>query len=326
MVHAADPSIPLDSPNQELAIFGVTMKIGKEHQVLEDVFFKPLEDALNGKTPVENVTFNPKSLLPSSLDGWHYEGSLTTHHDAYNQDNADWFVFDQSIEVSQRQFDLFEQYLETTGHHHNNHKPEPIRTAHFNDFILGTDASDILRGTDGEDKIYGKRGWDTLQGRGGNDYLDGNAGNDQLFGGNGEDYLVGAAGSDVLFGGEGNDTLVGVNPYGNTPGEAEVDTIIGSLGSAGDDIIVLGDGDTVFYAYQTGFQDRAIIQKFDNTGHTQDKIQLTGSASDYKLTAWGSDTRLYYTGGAGDNSLIAIVQGIDANSLNLSDSTNFIYV
>lgn len=327
MVHVINPDLAASHPNQEVVVFGVTMVVGKHNQVLQDTFFDPL--ATNA--PIKVDTFNPKTLLPSSLDGWHYEGSLTTNHDKPNEDNVDWFVFDKPIEVSSAQLDAFVQYLknrpldEQHGHPDSNAHPlEPIQPwTKINDFIMGTGASEALQGTSGDDKIYGDAGWDTLQGHKGNDYLDGNAGNDQLFGGNG---------NDTLFGGGNFDSLTGVNNNSSTPGKGEVDLLVGSqIGlssnqiSPGSDKLILGDSKNVYYVGE-GSADYAMITNFDNSGNYQDVIQLHGNANMYKLELGsnGKDTEIYLKQ-PGPNELIGIIEGIKPSELNLFAPNDFQY-
>ena len=102
------------------------------------------------------------------------------------------------------------------------------------------------------------------------------------------DILNGGAGNDRLNGGAGNDTLSGADFDSATPGAGEVDIL---NGGAGNDTFVLGDANASYYSYgiNTNILDVAIIEDFNPS---EDKIQLHGSPSDYRLRAFGSNTVL----------------------------------
>jgi Ca2+-binding RTX toxin-like protein len=128
--------------------------------------------------------------------------------------------------------------------------------------------------------LYGGEGNDTLIGGNYNDTLNGGNGNDFLNGGSGNDIMSGDRGSDTLVGGSGNDTI---NGYGSTlTNDSQYDWLTGGQGL---DIFVLGETGKVFYD-ETG-DGYAVIQDFDpRSGDFDvefDRIQLSGSASQYKL-------------------------------------------
>jgi len=181
--------------------------------------------------------------------------------------------------------------------------------------IEGSNRNDFLTGTIGNDTIFGKDGNDTIRG---------DRGNDSLLGENGNDSLIGGRGNDTLVGGVGNDTLIGV---GSNFGAGELDVFIASQGTSGSDTIVLGDGVNVFYNSPTGSTEFATIKQLDISGNNQDKIQLTGTAFDYRLGAAGNNnTELFFVDNFGNRERIARIEGVSVSNLNLFDSTNFVYV
>ncbi|HEY9628622.1 MAG TPA: hypothetical protein V6C84_15075 [Coleofasciculaceae cyanobacterium] len=150
--------------------------------------------------------------------------------------------------------------------------------------IQGDDNDNTLLGS-GDDHVWGMDGNDRLIG---GYQLSGGNGNDTLDGGNEDDLLYGGADDDVLSGGSGNDII---RPYGgiSKPGSlSEFDKITDSDGS---DLFDLRDGngnpaylkdDRLDGATPKGF---ALITAFEpdlDTGKG-DKIQLQGSASEYRI-------------------------------------------
>lgn len=97
--------------------------------------------------------------------------------------------------------------------------------------ILGGGA-DIAFGSAGANHLWGGDGDDTLSGVNGNDTLEGDAGNDMLIGG---------AGLDVLVGGLGDDVFVFATPAHSTLAASDVIMDFGQAGSAGGDVIDIGD-------------------------------------------------------------------------------------
>ncbi len=200
----------------------------------------------------------------------------------------------------------------------------PNPNPNIGNIIEGSNGNDRLRGTRNNDKIRGRLGNDKIFGKDGNDTIQGDRGNDSLLGENGNDSLIGGRGNDTLVGGVGNDTLIGV---GSNFGAGELDVFIASQGTSGSDTIVLGDGVNVFYNSPTGSTEFATIKQFDISGNNQDKIQLTGTAFDYRLGAAGNNnTELFFVDNFGNRERIARIEGISVSNLNLFDSTNFVYV
>ena len=172
--------------------------------------------------------------------------------------------------------------------------------------IVTGDGNDFLIGDDFDNSLIGMRGQDSLHGLGGDDRLVGGTGNDELDGGRGNDYLNGSS-----YRGQG---------------DGERDILLS--GSREDqDVFVLGEEDRVFYN-NLGNTDYALISDFDLSdplNDLADTIQLVGSALSYSI----SDMTIDGTMGAGiqfANDLIGLVAGVNAASLNLNDSTQFVYV
>lgn len=143
-----------------------------------------------------------------------------------------------------------------------------------------------------------------LQGNGGSDSLFGFAGNDSLLGGEGADSLDGGTGNDTLNGGNGDDVLLGFGGVGT-----EIDTLVGGAGS---DTFVLGNWARGTHYLGSGY---ATITDFTVSLSQQDKIQVYGDLSDYRLTT-GS-----LVGGAALDTLI--YQGRDLIGV-VQDTTNVV--
>jgi Ca2+-binding RTX toxin-like protein len=155
-----------------------------------------------------------------------------------------------------------------------------------NDTLYGLSGDDLLRGGDGDDTLIGSEGDDTLYGDSGNDTLHGDQGNDLLFGGAGNDYLSGGQGDDCLRGGLGDDLL---------------------LGGQGKDTFVLATGEGT---------DQILDFRL-----RQDTIGLTGDLSFDDLTITqgvGSQSNDVLISLTSNNEILAVVTGVQANSLNCS--------
>jgi 2',3'-cyclic-nucleotide 2'-phosphodiesterase (5'-nucleotidase family) len=130
--------------------------------------------------------------------------------------------------------------------------------------------------------------------------------------------------SDILIGTSADETLIGV-PTGSTlRGQGALDRL---TGGGANDLFVLGDATGRFYDDGTpglGSADLALVTDF-NAG---DRIQLHGVASDYRLISGR------YAGVAGvridalspNPEAIGFVQGSTLASLNLANSSQFLFV
>ncbi len=172
-----------------------------------------------------------------------------------------------------------------------------------NDFIYGNSIGNNLQGGAGNDYLYGGSGNDTLTGGSGNDYLYGESGHDTLYGGSGNDTLTGGSGNDYLYGQGGYDRLTSGD-------DSDIDRF--AMGTSSGSYYIGGG-----YASITDFDD------YNFSGDVADKLLLYGSASNYNIvtTSVGTyDTYIYW---AGANDLIARVDTLSDDPLNLYDS-NFV--
>ena len=179
-----------------------------------------------------------------------------------------------------------------------------------------------LEGTDGDDNLSGGAGNDELKGKQGNDNLFGDAGDDKLKGEDDSDILIGGVGNDELEGGKGEDILTGVDP--NDPNASLAGGEIDKLkGGDGFDTFVLGVSEQTYYTEQ-GNLDYGLIDDFKLD--QSDKIQLSGSSSDYSLATDLPDlpkgTAIFQ--GANQDELIGIVK--DVKDLTLTDTNVFSFV
>jgi subtilase family serine protease len=169
----------------------------------------------------------------------------------------------------------------------------------------------VLRGTRNNDDLIGSAAGDIMRGDRGDDDLWGYGGNDSLYGQRGDDDLYGGIGNDYLHGGFGDDYLIGVDESALNPGAGEVDTLVGGYGS---DVFFLGNEKQAFYL-APNVQDYAVITDFNVN---EDLIVLNGDPSKYTL---GASLPGLPTGIAiydRNNETIGIIQGANANNLNLS--------
>lgn len=191
------------------------------------------------------------------------------------------------------------------------------------DFILGDIFDNHINALEGDDVVFGNKGNDFIT-----DSSSVNSGDDYFTGDHGNDTLWGWAGNDELNGGADNDYLDG---YSGKAFSVEYDVLTGgshpdSPFGNGNDIFGLGYSGYPMYYQGDGF---AMITDF----RLGDKIQLGGSAGDYKLTyedlsSVGTMSG-YNTAGTKDtvirsaftNDVVGIVE--DTNIVN---SNVFIYV
>lgn len=203
-----------------------------------------------------------------------------------------------------------------------------------NDTIFGREETDIIFGGGGSDLIFGRGGNDTITG--GN--LTGIGGNDVIFGGDGNDTLYGEFGNDYVDGGAGDDRVDGAGtstpqgPGGSSRGANEIDILAGGAGKdtfvlAGSSFVPDVAGNGPYYRF-AGNNDYALITDFNPH---KDVILLARSDT----LSQGSAVTVEYSLGAVPNGLppgtgifvnnlgekpdlIAILQGVEPNSLSLS--------
>lgn len=213
----------------------------------------------------------------------------------------------------------------------------------IDNFRFGTDGNDpILQGTGGDPN---NKTSDAIFGRGGNDTITSGGGNDFLFGESGNDTLIGGFGNDFLYGGDGNDRLEGTGAFFFNPsssrsrGAGEIDTLIGG---AGKDTFQLWSYNGAFgspsapsgggasYRFQ-GNSDYALIVDFNKS---EDMIELrsketnsvgvpSGTIINYSIGATPEGVQqgagIYVNNLGVQSDLIAILPGVDPNSVSLSD-------
>ena len=246
-----------------LSVLGVLIEEGEFNQELAPIFDTVDSQLATNEELPDTVEFTESieiaELLPDN-SGWFYNGSLTTP--SFNE-NVNWFVFEDSIEVSPEQMDVFEDFLESADLDSNNIDVQPLNGRQFNELnyqvqiindesitdlnfgntpvneIVGGRGKDTLNGTDGFDEITGDKGKDELFGLEGNDTLNGGRSKDILDGGVGNDVLTGGKGKDifVLAPGEGADTITDFNNGNNSIG-LSAGLTFDELSFAGNSILV----------------------------------------------------------------------------------------
>ncbi|NJR38914.1 MAG: DUF2974 domain-containing protein [Leptolyngbyaceae cyanobacterium CSU_1_4] len=175
--------------------------------------------------------------------------------------------------------------------------------------VVALDQPNVLIGDRRDNVINGNQGNDQILGKGGNDLLRGGGGDDSIRGDGGNDQLIGDEENDILTGGGGRDRLIGVNTQATAPGQGERDQLQGG----GDrDLFILGDNNQAYYD-DGRRRDFALILDLQAI----DKIQLSGSRSDYQIQDINLGTGTFLNEGARPE-LIGVVQ----NGANLNLNSN----
>lgn len=221
-----------------------------------------------------------------------------------------------------------------------------------NDIIFGKAGSDTLSGLGGNDFLDGGDGNDNIDGGDGNNLILGGNGNDNIFGGSGRNNIFAGNGDDTVRGGEGNETLYGEDGndelygfYGNdtlnggagndrlegsfiSSGLNEIDRLTGGTGS--DTFVLAGSGGAAYDSsyIRGGNSNYALITDFNKS---EDKIELARTSGtnrysveiEYSLGAAPSGlpqgTGIYVDNLGTQPDLIAVLQGVNPNSVSLSD-------
>jgi carbonic anhydrase len=272
-----------------LTVLGVLIEEGEFNEELAPIF-DTVSDELeaNGELP-NTVAFTEEielaELLPDN-SGWFYNGSLTTPPFS---ENVNWFVFEESIEVSPEQMNVFQDFLESVDLESNNRDLQPLNGRQLNELnhqvqVTGDESiTDLNFGNTPVNEIVGGNGKDTLVGTIGFDSIVGGLGEDELFGLAGNDTLNGSHGIDILDGGLGNDVLTGGN---------------------GKDIFVLAAGEGA-----------DTITDFSNG---KNLIGLSGGLTFAELSFAGSSILVDDT-----KEILATVTGVDATTLTASNFIQF---
>ena len=202
-----------------------------------------------------------------------------------------------------------------------------------NDIIFGQAGNDTISSFGGDDSLFGEAGDDTIDGGNGNNFIDGGNGNDSIdvgngnnliLGGNGNDNIFGYYGNDILNGGAGNDRLEGSFI---SSGLEEIDRLTGGDGS--DTFVLAGSGGAAYESsyIRGGNSNYALITDFNLS---EDKIELARVSGtnrlsqdiEYSLGAAPSGlpqgTAIYVDNLGTKPDLIAILQGVEPNSVSLS--------
>ena len=200
-------------------------------------------------------------------------------------ENVNWFVFEEPIEVSSEQIDIYQDFLASANVESNNRDLQPVNGRQFNEVnyqiqVTGDESiSDLNFGNAPVYQIIGTLANDTISG---SEYFD------SILGGRGEDELFGLEGNDVIYGGKGEDILNG--GLGN-------DVLYGDLG---DDIFVLATGEGA-----------DTITDFNNGN---DSIGLSGGLTFSELSFAGNSILVDQT-----KEILATVTGVDTTTLTESN-------
>ncbi|XP_051918526.1 LOW QUALITY PROTEIN: carbonic anhydrase 7 [Hippocampus zosterae] len=118
------------APDGLLSVLAIFLEIGDEHRWLHRITDALYMVKFKGST-TDFKSFNPKCLLPSTLQYWTYLGSLTTPP---LHESVIWIVLKEPITVSERQLGKFRMLLATGEEEdqrmqmENNYRtPQPLR-------------------------------------------------------------------------------------------------------------------------------------------------------------------------------------------------------
>ncbi|MBK1657032.1 choice-of-anchor L domain-containing protein [Paracraurococcus ruber] len=199
--------------------------------------------------------------------------------------------------------------------------------------VIGTGFGDILAGTElllGRDRGFeegtaSRRGADILEGRDGDDLLWGKTGSDTLLGGAGSDILIGGAVTSIRS--FANNTITDVREVDRLTGGADADTFVLGFDRffSASPVVLYTDSDGSIFSSFFSTDNRAVVTDFDVA--EGDRLQLGGTAANYRLVEQGGSTFLYLRDGLGFGSgfeigvnsaadeLIAEIQGVTGLSL-----------
>jgi hypothetical protein len=241
----------------------------------------------------------PSAAIIPEVDTLQFQGAgLTAHNLLLTQNGSNLEVTFEGISGNKVILQNFD--LQNLDNHPGSRRKPAIGNILFDGQTAITDSYDVFdanstqkglfrRNTttflnDLDNKVIGfDNSDDVINGQGGNDIINGKSGNDLLRGGAGNDTLFGGVGNDILRGGTGNDTLAG---------------------GTGNDLFVLASGEGT-----------DTIKDFNLT---LDKIGLANGLSFGQLSITqgvGSNTRNALITDSSNNELLAILNGVQANTL-----------
>lgn len=116
--------------NGGLAVLGLLIEEGQENQTLNPFFeaIKNIGSGIGDHVELEE-TIDLEGLIPDNMSGWFYNGSLTTPPAS---EGVNWFVFEDTLELSLEQIEAFEAFLQSIDLDHNNRPIEPLNGRQFN--------------------------------------------------------------------------------------------------------------------------------------------------------------------------------------------------
>ena len=301
-----------------LTVFGVLIEEGEFNPTLAPIFNTvDLELKANGELS-DIVEFTEDleiaELLPDN-SGWFYNGSLTTPPFS---EGVNWFVFEESIEVSSEQIDVFQDFLESVDLESNNRDLQPLNGRQFNELnyqiqVTGNESiTDLDFGNTpvdetvgGNEPIFGTTEADVIEITGSdrliftgdmNDLVDAftGEGNNRIYAGNGDDTLI-LGKSDRIFAGAGDDKFF--------------------VTSSGNNTITGGEGADQFWIASAELPEAANVITDFMSG--EDVIGIAGLGigfADVSITDMEGDALI-----AAGGSDLAILSGVAADSLSESD-------
>jgi carbonic anhydrase len=115
-----------------VSVLGVFLKLGAHNYALDPIL-KAMNPALPATSPPLpiNGPINLAGLLPTNMQGWFYQGSLTTGAFA---GPLNWFVFQKPITLDLNQFKTYETFAKAEGFYPNARATQPLNGRMLNMF------------------------------------------------------------------------------------------------------------------------------------------------------------------------------------------------
>ncbi|MEB3339666.1 hypothetical protein [Okeania sp.] len=304
------------------------------------------ESESEGEIPVEEGTIDSKEIYTVIIESASRESSISQLQAVASLPTIP-LLSPEAIILRQQQVIANVVIGEAESDQHlGSDRDDRISSFGGHDFIVANRGRDIVESGLGDDTVHGGKDNDVINGENGNDLIYGDLGSDTLFGQQGNDTIYGdnenvsgsANNNDLIYGGEGNDIINGNRGNDIIQGGKGNDT---QHGGKGDDLIEGGEGDDVLWGDKGNDTINGGIG--DNTltgGSGRDSFILTADASNNLITDFvpGIDSielivedssvtldRLEIeTGESGavlklNGEIVAILEGIDAESITLED-------